>query len=685
MQLQPFSFNPCRYYIHPPASLYARPILVVPEIQVQALLDEINSTFRISIKLPRDPFLLAFYQDSTPAPTLLGTSQSRDAVAKMEQQIPAPSDEHGECPPDASPQLERSLVRFKEKMERAVTIQKKKSTAVKKIKAKDRLTSQVNWCEALKRGQRYLGLRPVDCKGGLPLPDSSLSWDEQQRFERKQKLKHGHILASLDVEKPAPHPFDRDVVFIAIDVEAFERAHNLITEIGISTLDTADIKLLPPGQGGVNWMECIRSRHFRISNHSHLRNTTFCTGNPERFLFGQSEFVSMDEIGKMVDSCFEPPYSSAFTHDGKFRPHGNTSVSSRIGDQIGSLSLEAEKSKDQSPNQPADVQRPATAQYLANNVTGSDIFPSFECPEDALSLTEKNSSNGRSQEAKPTKDQPSRSKIKHRNIILLGHDIDSDLQYLSMLKSKVFHKPPTVTYPQPLEPENLLRQYILESLDTANLYQVWKRETNITSLAKVLVGVERTGWDLHNGGNDARYTMEAMVGILIRSRIQEDEVSRAASEDGVTQSDTGNQQTWEGEEEKLARTIREKQEAVEREERENAAMWSHAMGSYGESEGHAPVIPDPYRPPPPQPADRPVDTPPTATNRHIPSANYPWSSHPRATRDGGEPKAFAMPVPKPKNGKVSPSSRRREEVERLQGEGVIGGPCDWAVGGRDGW
>jgi hypothetical protein len=700
VQYQPCSCNSCRYYIHPPASLFSKPLLLVPERQVQALLDEINATFRISIKLPRDPFLLAFYQDSTPAPTLLGTSQSRDAVAKMEQEIPAAPNEYGECPPDASPQLERSFLRFKEKMERAVAIQKKKNAAVKKSRAKDRLASQVNWCEALKRGQRYLGLRPVDRKGALPLPDPSLSWDEQQRFEREQNLRHGHILGQFDVDQPAPHLFDRDVVFISIDVEAFEKAHNLITEVGISTLDTADIKLLPPGQGGVTWMERIRSRHFRISNHSHLRNTTFCTGNPERFLFGHSEFVSMDEVGEMVDSCFKPPYSAGFTHDGKYRPRDHTNVSSlQVADQVASLSLAEDRSVSndvsnvQYSSPLADGPSAASAQeYLAKNVAGSDITPSSDIPEAASSFAGKTPSNDGSQEVPSTKDQRIKSKSKYRDIILVGHDLDADLQYLSVLKSGVFHKPPAVTYPQPLEPENLLRQHILESLDTANLYQVWKRETNITSLAKVLVGVERTGWDLHNGGNDARYTMEAMVGILLRSRMEEGEVSRATSGDGFAQSETGKPQTWEEkEEEKLTQSIREKQKAVEREERENAAMWSHAMGSYGDRDTL--VMPDPYQPHPqdmPQPSDGPADTRPphqprTADTSSQSAASYPWSSSPRASRDGGEPKGFVMPTPKIEGARVSSSSRRRDEIEKLRAEGVIGGPCDWGVEGKDGW
>jgi hypothetical protein len=699
----PDSFNTSRYYIHPPASLFAKPILLVPETQVQALLDEINSAFRIAIKLPRDPFLLAFYNDGTPAPILLGRSHSRDEIADMEHDIPPPSENHGECPADASPQLERTFARFKQKMERAAANQKKKkNTAVKKAKAKDRLTSHVNWCEALRRGQRYLGLRPMDRKGGLPAPDGSLPWDEQQKFEIEQKIKYGHVLQPLDVEGPAPHPFDRNVIFVSVDVEAFERAHNLITEIGVSTLDTADIKSLAPGEGGANWIECIRSRHFRISDHSHLRNTTFCTGNPEKFLFGRSEFVSMSEIGKVVDWCFEPPYSAGFEHDGKYKAQVNTSLKKlQVDEKLQDMTLEADKSGQGSvpsfgtSNNLIDTPMNVD-QRLSDKVTVSNDLTPSELPE-----TGNNEQPTEAQSAKANL-SPQR-RIKHRNIIIVGHDIATDLQYLSTLNSSIFHKPPVPTYPQPLEPESPLRQHILESLDTANLYQVWKREAKIASLAKVLVGVERMGWDLHNGGNDARYTLEALVGILVKARLEEGELDKPSM--GLD-----NEKRYEGEvekhrrqeEEKLAKTIRDKQEAVERQERENAAMWRHAAGPYGEPEGASEddeVLPDPYQPQPhlamrqSHPNLDTASAPGSHTGPHTsPRAQrqaqddavlYDWSSLPHPARDGGEPKGFTMSTPKCE--KVKSSSRRGEEVLKLQAKGEIGGPCDWGVGGKDGW
>lgn len=695
--------------MHPPASFFARPLLVVPEVQVQALLDEINTTFRISIKLPRDPFLLAFYRDGTPAPILLGTSQSRDTVGKMEQEIPPPVENHGECPPAASPEMERCFERFKGKMERAAAVAKKKNAAIKKAKTKDRLAAHVRSYEALRRGQRYLGLRPVDCQGSLPLPDPSLSWDEQQEFEREQKIKYGHILKPLDVEKLSPHPFDRDVVFVSIDVEAFERDHNLITEVGISTLDTADIECLVPGQGGASWMERIRSRHFRITEHEHLRNTTFCIGNPDRFYYGRSEFVSMKEIGKVVDSCFAPPYSADFVHDGKYRPQDDVGVKfMQLPSQLQSVSLEAGESAPERPSQQTssnavDVQgAPNAAQKLADKATASNILTSPQDPEAAKYYPDANSVRTGSTKDTVISSEPTspRQRAQYRNIILVGHDLDSDLQYLSNLQCSIFHKPPVPTSPQPPRPESHLRQHILESLDTALLYQVWKRETNTTSLAKALVGVERTGWGLHNGGNDARYTMEVLVGVLMRSRMEEGEVSKAASSESKSVSGKGGQQSEGKEEEKLARTIRERQGAVEKEERENAALWRHAIGPHGE-EMDDQILPDPHQPTQLDGTQDQRTATQSAAGPYIPShasasasahaiqsphntaEPYPWSSLPRASRDGGEPRGFEMPAPKSEKGK--PSARRREQVLRLRAEGEIGPPCDWGVGGPDGW
>jgi hypothetical protein len=90
----------------------------------------------------------------------------------------------------------------------------------------------------------------------------------------------------LNTENPLPFKTEDSVIFICVDVEAWERNHKLITEIGIATLDTADITSLAPGTGGANWAGVIRARHFRIKEHSHLENTDFVGGCADSFQFG---------------------------------------------------------------------------------------------------------------------------------------------------------------------------------------------------------------------------------------------------------------------------------------------------------------------------------------------------------------------------------------------------------------
>jgi hypothetical protein len=86
-----------------------------------------------------------------------------------------------------------------------------------------------------------------------------------------------------------------------------------------------------------------------------------------------------------------------------------------------------------------------------------------------------------------------------RNIIFLGHDTLGDVRYLQ-----------TLGY-DPLKVDNLL-----EALDTAVMYRVWRRELNPTSLGRILYDFDIAGYKLHNAGNDVVYTVQAMLGICVR-------------------------------------------------------------------------------------------------------------------------------------------------------------------------
>ena len=118
--------------------------------------------------------------------------------------------------------------------------------------------------------------------------------------------------AELDTTVTAPFPFDSEVVFVCVDIEAFEGNHSLITEVGISTLDTKDIAEISPGPGGVNWMGKVRARHFRIRENSSYVNGEHVIGCPDRFekAFGESEWIKKSEATSIVASCFKHPFSA---------------------------------------------------------------------------------------------------------------------------------------------------------------------------------------------------------------------------------------------------------------------------------------------------------------------------------------------------------------------------------------
>ncbi|PWW73556.1 hypothetical protein C7212DRAFT_332041 [Tuber magnatum] len=115
-------------------------------------------------------------------------------------------------------------------------------------------------------------------------------------------------------------------VFVSIDVEAFEHNHNIITEVGISILDTVG---LPPPRGNPadretvlrvirdNFglasapprrsdaiIDLITSHHFRVSEHRNMRNGQFVTDAADLFMFGDSEFVSLGQLPERIAECF---------------------------------------------------------------------------------------------------------------------------------------------------------------------------------------------------------------------------------------------------------------------------------------------------------------------------------------------------------------------------------------------
>ncbi|KAL8947390.1 MAG: hypothetical protein Q9222_006322 [Ikaeria aurantiellina] len=409
------------YYIHTLLSSSNKPLILVPATEVQALFDDIKEKLRLVVYFPkpeREPgFLLSFDEPGIPQPQYLGRLDLQHSLDDMEALIPPykPVDH------DAQRSDDRSFAAFKEKMEDAVEATRQKSKHQRDKKKKERIGAKQGWCEQLKRTQCYLGIRPR-AEPGLsdPLQDPSIPQRELERALRRYHISQCLDLPSLVLSDAAPFRFQDDAVFICVDVEAYEKEHRPITEIGISTLDTKDLAALPPGEGGCAWMKKIRSRHFRIKEAAHLHNSEFVAGCADRFEFGESEWISIKEAPQVIASCFRPPYSGQ---------------------------------------------------------------------------ADDNAENGSLLNGDATSSPPK------RNLILVGHDIKMDIDYLRKIGYDV---------------SNLSN--IIEALDTVDLYRAWKHHQNPSKLGTILCDLELVGWNLHNAGNDAAYTLQALIGIAIAAR-----------------------------------------------------------------------------------------------------------------------------------------------------------------------
>ncbi|KAL8673328.1 MAG: hypothetical protein Q9168_002252 [Polycauliona sp. 1 TL-2023] len=415
------------YYIHTLLTNASKPLILVPATEVQALFDEIKTQLRLLVYFPteeKEPgFLLNFEEEGIPRPRYLGRFDLEHSLDDMEARIPPYTEQdHGEHRPD-----DRSFAAFKKKMEAAIEATRQKSKGQRDRKKKERIGTKQGWCEQLKRAQCYFGVRPRTVPDmPNPMEDPTIAPRELEQAMKRYYLSKGVELPDLIVTEPAPFTFQDNVVFICVDVEAYEKDNRPITEIGVSTLDTNDLIGLSPGEGGKGWMKKIRSRHFRIKETAHLHNSEYVAGCADRFEpeFGVSEWISFKEAPQVIASCFRPPYSQTVEHEN------------------------------------GEVPAKGDAPVITNGTNGPK-----------------------------------------RQLILVGHDIRMDIDYLRKLGYDV---------------SNLSN--LIEPLDTADLYRAWKHQQNPTKLGTILMEMEMIGWNLHNAGNDAAYTLQALIGIILASR-----------------------------------------------------------------------------------------------------------------------------------------------------------------------
>lgn len=237
--------------------------------------------------MERDPgFIIDCPDDGTPRPRYIGRSNDYETAVLTKKAIPSKGYRPQNEPASSTKPSDESLEAFKERMEEMLEMDRKKKQALKSKKQAERYAKQQGWNHVTKRVQRYLGLRErqkeVD-EWGMKI-SAPTSGDGLAKIEAD--LAKLNIKTQIDVTKPVPFDQESSVVFICVDVEAYEKNHRLITEIGIATLDTADIASIAPEERGTNWFSAIRARHFRIKEYGHLNNTEYLQGCADMFRFG---------------------------------------------------------------------------------------------------------------------------------------------------------------------------------------------------------------------------------------------------------------------------------------------------------------------------------------------------------------------------------------------------------------
>lgn len=394
------------------------PILLIPKTEVQAFFREITIKTGFYLPFPdvtsTPGFDIGFQMEGEPRPRYLGQLTSNVGLPDLQNAIPT----ENTTPEEPLALDDRSFAAFRKKLEFAVLAGQNSNRAQKEKKKKERVLQKGRWCAQLKRTQCYLGLRPkVVARLEDFDSDPNATWEESRAAEEAYKMAAAINLPPLDPTKPAPYPFNLKVVFVCVDIEVHETNSRKVTEVGISTLDTADLVSRPLGEGGTDWKKQMRCRHFRVADYAYIVNKRFVTGCPDKFMpdFGTSEWISVNEIPEVVAACFRPPYSKP----GHYTPH---------------------------PTKLEDCPR-----------FGSKIQPLTSSEECAK-----------------------------RNIILVGHDIRSDISYLRSIGYDV---------------SNLSN--VLEAVDTIDLWRAWKHEQQAPKLGNVLLELDLSGWHLHNAVSTA--------------------------------------------------------------------------------------------------------------------------------------------------------------------------------------
>lgn len=397
------------FYLYRESNAVAQqPIILVLTRHFNHFLAKINSFLQTKLIIPagaKGAFELRFAtHDGTPRPRYMGHAKNKDEADKLKNNIPPSHFKIEGEPEHIGRPSAASLQAFREKIGLLVQSRTGKKNSKTEKKKRERISKFQDWNNSIKRVQRYLGIRQARSSNTRKISRGELS---SMPAEIGEPSLNADDMTLFNPEKLIPFIQEKSVVFVCVDVEAWEHNPNMITELGFATLDTRDLTTIVPGEAGINWVNAIRPRHFRIIEYKDCINKDYVHGCADRFEFGTSEFISLKDAPEVISSCFKFPFSK----------------------------------------------------------TGDNLIDDFST----------------------------------RNIVLVGHDVISDVTYLRTIGFEICSIP-----------------NILETIDTALMYRYFRREMNPRNLGATIADLGIVGWNLHNAGNDAVYTLQAMISIAFK-------------------------------------------------------------------------------------------------------------------------------------------------------------------------
>jgi hypothetical protein len=284
------------YYLYNPSDMKNRYILFVPTYQFQRLLDIINAKLDTVLTIPghknAEKFKITFGIGGSPVPRFLGRSTSFAMFEALKKSLPPYNLEDDIR--DLSAMAQQDFLDMLKQIQASSKGNKSKKSEKNRIR---RIQEHKSWGKSVKRVQRYLGLRERASLAGSSCSNPSDLIDLTDRSKpslmdmdlpalEKLSLSATEATDPAGVGVPFTGKPERSVVFVSIDIEAFEFSHDIITEVGMAVFDTMDIGKQSPGATGENWFPLIKGYHFRIKENTWAQNSVHVDGNADKFDFG---------------------------------------------------------------------------------------------------------------------------------------------------------------------------------------------------------------------------------------------------------------------------------------------------------------------------------------------------------------------------------------------------------------